>query len=118
MDTTYDPAMDVVRVAFASDDYFELAAASPAIADALSIGQLVVVVVDGTAYEIVDSGAEADDLPPIVSTSTTTTSTTTPLVLAVAPESDTDAGFSNAAMALMAALAAAATLAILAARKS
>ncbi len=118
IDTTYDPAMDVVRVAFASDDYFELAAASPAIADALSIGQLAIVVVDGTAYEIVDSAAEADDLPPIVTTSTTTTSTTTPLVLGLAPESDTDAGLSNAAMALMAALAAAATLAILAARKS
>jgi Ca-activated chloride channel family protein len=118
IDTTYDPAMEVVRVAFASDDYFKLAASSSAIADALAIGQLVIVVLDGTAYEIVDIEAEADDLPTTVTSSTSTTPTTTPLVFGAGPEGDTDGGLSSAAIALMAALGAAATLAVLAARKN
>ena len=118
IDTTYDPAMEVVRVAFASDDYFDLAAASPAIADALAVGQLVIVVVDGTAYEIVEVGEETDDLPMTVTSSTTTTTTTAQLVLGAGPEDDVDNGLSTAAIALMSALAAAAALALFAARKS
>jgi hypothetical protein len=57
MDTSYDPeAMTTLRVPFLSDDYFTLADSRSELGDAFALGQNVIIVVEGTAYEVV--GAE------------------------------------------------------------
>ncbi len=119
IDTTYDPTMERVRVAFGSDDYFGLATSSPTMASTLAVGQHVIVVADGVAYEIVDAGADSDELPIIIIEPTDTTTTSAALVLGTGPGgSDTADDRSIAAIALAAALAVAAALALVAARKS
>ena len=118
IDTTFDPDMERVRVAFGSDDYFTLAASSPTMASILAVGQSVIVVADGIAYEIVDGGSDSDELPVTITEPAETTTTSAALVLATGPDSDTDGDRSIAAIALVAALAAAAALALVAARKT
>ncbi len=119
IDTTYDPTMERVRVAFGSDDYFALATSSPTMASTLAVGQHVIVVADGVAYEIVDAGADSDELPIIIIEPTDTTTTSAALVLGTGPGgSDAADDRSIAVIALAAALAAAAALALVAARKS
>ena len=119
VDTTYDPDMELVRIAFGSDDYFTLASSSQTTAAAMAAGPRVIVVVDGTAYEIVSDGSAVDELPEVVgSDETSTTSTSEAFVLGNGPADDSAAqGLSAAAIALMAALAAAAALALFAARR-
>jgi Ca-activated chloride channel homolog len=57
-DTTYDPQkMTTTKVAFLSADYFKLSALRADIAAALALGQKVIVMVDGKAYEVVADGA-------------------------------------------------------------
>lgn len=64
IDTGYDPdLMQPRRVAFLSDDYFTLSRARPEIAAALALGQRVILVADGVAYEIVSNG---EQVPPVV----------------------------------------------------
>lgn len=59
-DTAYDPAqMKPQQISFLSADYFALMEARPDVAAALALGSRVVVVVDGMAYEIIDSGLPA-----------------------------------------------------------
>lgn len=54
-DTSFDPdRMQPVRLAFLSEDYFNLAEGRPEISAALALGSRVIVVYAGTAYEIVD----------------------------------------------------------------
>ncbi|MCD4673735.1 MAG: VIT and VWA domain-containing protein [Anaerolineaceae bacterium] len=70
MDTAYDPeTMTTQKVSFLSTDYFALAAARQEAGAALALGERVIVVVDGTAYEVVaEGGASSDvDLPEEVS---------------------------------------------------
>ncbi len=56
-DTTYDLAsMPVTKVSFLSEDYFALANSRPELADAFAVGERVIVVVDGRAYEVVPEG--------------------------------------------------------------
>ncbi|NPV86917.1 MAG: VWA domain-containing protein [Anaerolineae bacterium] len=63
VDTRFDAArMKPLRVAFLSKEYFTLAAARPDIAAALAIGERVVVVVDGQAYQIVGQTEQTDAL--------------------------------------------------------
>ncbi|MFN2148183.1 MAG: VIT domain-containing protein [Anaerolineales bacterium] len=53
-DTQYDPEnMATHKVPFLSADYFDLAAVRPDIGPALALGERVLVVIDGQAYEIV-----------------------------------------------------------------
>jgi hypothetical protein len=59
-DTTYDSSMDSVKVGFGSDDYFALMAAHPEWGYYFSVGQEVIVVLDGTAYQVSEG-----DFPPI-----------------------------------------------------
>ncbi len=82
MDTAYDPsAMDAQQVGFLSDDYFALTAAVPALGDYFALGQRVIAVYDGVAYEVVDGTGEpvavpvvvADDTPEPVAISAATT---------------------------------------------
>jgi len=52
-DTTFDPStMTTVKVQFASDDYFALLSANPDLADAFALGEKVIAVIDGVAYEV------------------------------------------------------------------
>ncbi len=57
-DTQYVPGtagtpVPMVTIKFASDDYFAFAAAHPELADALALGDQVIIVVNGTVYQIV-----------------------------------------------------------------
>ncbi len=52
-DTAYDPkAMTSTRLAFLSDAYLKLAASRPDIAAALALGNKIILVVDGKAYQV------------------------------------------------------------------
>jgi Ca-activated chloride channel family protein len=61
IDTAFDPAtMTTVRVPFLSEDYFDLAAARPEIGAAFAIGERVIALADGVAYEVVEADAPGD----------------------------------------------------------
>ena len=52
-DTAYEPdSMQTVPVAFLSDAYFDLLDARPELADYFALGERVIVVLDGVAYEV------------------------------------------------------------------
>ncbi len=67
-DTTFDPqTMKTVKVPFLSEDYFKLSEARPEIAAAFALGERVIVLSDGTAYEVVPAdtlGSSSLTLPP------------------------------------------------------
>jgi len=66
IDTAYDPdKMKAQQVAFLSPDYFALAQSRPDVGAALAIGDLIIVVVDGKAYEVTAEGSPSGpiDLP-------------------------------------------------------
>lgn len=53
-DTTFEPdTMETEKIVFLSDDYFDLITEMPALTDYFAIGDQVIVVIDGTAYEVV-----------------------------------------------------------------
>ncbi len=53
VDTQYDPAkMKATAITFLSDEYFALLDKYPDLKDALALGDHVIVVVDGAAYEV------------------------------------------------------------------
>jgi Ca-activated chloride channel family protein len=53
-DTTFQPdTMETVKVEFLSDAYFDLLAEMPELADYFALGDAVIVVIDGVAYEVV-----------------------------------------------------------------
>jgi len=59
-DTTYDSSMDTVKLGFGSEDYFALITAHPESGQYFSVGQELIVVLDGTAYQVSEG-----DFPPI-----------------------------------------------------
>jgi Ca-activated chloride channel family protein len=59
-DTTFDSSMETVKVGFSGEDYFALIAAHPEWGHYFSVGQEVIVVLDGTAYQVSEG-----DFPPI-----------------------------------------------------
>jgi Ca-activated chloride channel family protein len=64
-DTAFDPSQVATqKVGFGSETYFELLSARPDLGTYFSLGDRVIVVVDGVAYEVAESGASAIDLPP------------------------------------------------------
>jgi uncharacterized protein (UPF0261 family) len=76
-DTAYDPnTMKLQKVAFLSADYFNLAKSRPDVAAALALGEQVIVVVDGQAYEVVAQGSNTQPL--VVPTVIAKTLTSTP----------------------------------------
>jgi Ca-activated chloride channel homolog len=85
-DTAFDPEKQTTtKVAFLSDDYFALVKDSPDLAGALALGNRVIVVFNGTAYEVVSSGTastpivlQATVTPPVVIPSVSTVATATP----------------------------------------
>ena len=55
-DTAFDPQkMQTVKVTFLSDDYFALSKARPELAAAFALGERVIAISDGTAYEVVEA---------------------------------------------------------------
>ena len=62
-DTAFDPERQVTtQVPFLSDDYFALVKSSPDLAGALALGERVIVVFNGTAYEVTASGTSSTPL--------------------------------------------------------
>jgi Ca-activated chloride channel family protein len=63
MDTAYDPGkMKPIQVSFLSDDYFKLANSRADIGAALALGERVIALIDGKAYEIVVAGTQTAPL--------------------------------------------------------
>jgi len=63
-DTTFDPdRMEAVPVSFGSDDYFALVTARPDRGRYFSLGSHVIVVLEGTAYEVREGDAPPLALP-------------------------------------------------------
>jgi Ca-activated chloride channel family protein len=68
-DTAFDPdKMETVKVAFLSADYFSLANSRPELAAAFALGQSVIAISDGIAYEILPEGEPTGpvDIPPTI----------------------------------------------------
>ena len=64
-DTSFDPSrMSTTRVGFGSDAYFDLLAARPGWGDYLALGERVIFVAEGTAYEVVEGEAGPVQVPP------------------------------------------------------
>ncbi len=60
-ETTFDPStMTTVKVQYLSDDYFALIAARPALASAFALGEKVIAIDNGTAFEVT-----AEEQPPL-----------------------------------------------------
>lgn len=63
VDTAYDPeTMEPLAVPFLSEDYFTLANARPDLAAALALGSQVIILVNDTAYQVVDEDARGDPI--------------------------------------------------------
>jgi Ca-activated chloride channel family protein len=61
-DTQFDPSkMTTKKIEFGSDAYFALTANNPDLGKYFALGSRVIVVVNGTAYEITDTGVGASD---------------------------------------------------------
>lgn len=64
-DTTFDPSqVTPQQVGFSGETYFDLLAARPDLGVYFALGDRVIVVVDGMAYEITETGSGSIDLPP------------------------------------------------------
>jgi Ca-activated chloride channel family protein len=64
-DTLFDPdKMTPVQVSFGSDDYFDLIAARPEWGRYFALGDHVIVVLEGTAYEVREGDAPPVEVPP------------------------------------------------------
>ncbi len=99
-DTAYDPqAMKAVQVSFLSPDYFKLVASRVDLASAFALGENVIVVVEGKAYQVVadNSSVPPVDIPPTLPAPTGTAvppvqNTPTPALTSTAiPTASTDA---------------------------
>jgi Ca-activated chloride channel family protein len=63
VDTRFDPdSMKTKKVAFLSDDYFDLVGARPELAAAFALGEEVIAFADGTAYEVVAEDERGDKI--------------------------------------------------------
>ncbi len=90
IDTAFDPdKMKTQRIVFLSPDYFALAQSRPDIGAALAIGDKLIVVIDGKAYEITAEGSPSSPVglpatltPTVVSPTEPVNGTATPSPLA------------------------------------
>ena len=65
IDTAFDPSrMNAAQVGFGSQGYFDLLASRPEWGDYLALGERVIFVADGTAYEVVEGEGEPVQVPP------------------------------------------------------
>lgn len=64
IDTRFDPDnMDTIQIPFLSPQYFDLLERYPDLGAALALGERVIVLAEGAAYEIIDADEEGDPLP-------------------------------------------------------
>jgi Ca-activated chloride channel family protein len=64
-DTTFDPSrLTTQKIGFGGETYFDLLAARPDLGAYLALGDRVIVVVDGVAYEVAEAGGGAVTIPP------------------------------------------------------
>jgi Ca-activated chloride channel family protein len=64
IDTAYDPAtMEAAQVGFMSDGYLDLVLAVPVLGDCFALGERVIAVYDGVAYETVSGPGEEITMP-------------------------------------------------------
>jgi len=76
LDTAFDPEQFTPEaVGFASDTYFDLLAAAPELGQYFAIGQQVVVVYNGVAYQVVEGEGNSTVTIPTSNNDTSTTST-------------------------------------------
>jgi Ca-activated chloride channel family protein len=74
-DTTFDPdKMTPIPLSFGSDDYFALIAARPEWGRYFALGNHVIVVVEGSAYEAREGEAPPVEAPPVEAPATSATS--------------------------------------------
>ena len=97
IDTTFDgDRMTASRIGFGSDDYFELLAARPEWGRYFALGRRVIVVLDGTAYEVVEGEGDPVEVPPaatpIVTPEPTSDSEPEAVTVTVADDPDVDVG--------------------------
>jgi Ca-activated chloride channel family protein len=81
VDTAYDPEQkQAIQIAFLSKDYFDLLAARPDLAAAFALGQRVIALANGKAYEVVPQGASVPpvEIPPADAQAITPQSTPAP----------------------------------------
>jgi Ca-activated chloride channel family protein len=79
-DTTFDPSrMTTVKVGFGSDEYFELLAARPDWGLYFAVGERVIFVVEGTAYEVAEGGGGPVEIPPTLVPEPTSSAPATPV---------------------------------------
>jgi Ca-activated chloride channel family protein len=65
IDTAFDPSkMTTSKIGFGSDSYFDLLGARPEWGLYLALGERVIFVAEGTAYETVEGTGEPVDIPP------------------------------------------------------
>lgn len=90
VDTTFDPeSMQTQKVTFLSNDYFSLTEARPDLAAGFALGQRVIALSEGVAYEVV---ATTEDVEPVILPPTYTPSPEapnpllTPTAIDLAPE--------------------------------
>jgi Ca-activated chloride channel family protein len=67
IDTAYDmDKMATAKISFGSDNYFELLAARPEWGKYFALGPHVIVVLEGTAYEVMEGDAPEVEVPPTI----------------------------------------------------
>ncbi len=92
VDTTFDAdKMTAVRVGFGSDDYFELIASRPEWGRYFAQGTRVIVVLEGTAYEVVEGESDSVDIPPAETPEPKPTEPSDAKATPTATDSDTEA---------------------------
>jgi len=75
-DTDYDPSkMSTIKVGLYSDDYFELIAARPEWGQFFALGERVIVMLDGKAYETVPGAGQPVQIPSTLTPEPTRTPT-------------------------------------------
>jgi hypothetical protein len=80
-DTTFDPdTMKTVQVSFGSDDYFALMASRPEWGRYFALGDHVIVLLEGTAYEVREGAAPPVTPPASVTPATGASPGQTPIV--------------------------------------
>ena len=88
MDTAFDPEkMTTLKISFLSKDYFALAENRPDVAGGLALGNRVIIVIDGVAYEVVEEDVtntpvvlpKTPDIPTIMNNERTSFPTSYPV---------------------------------------
>ena len=100
IDTTFDPSrMTTVQVGFGSDGYFDLLAARPEWGAYFALGERVVFMAEGTAYEVVEGEGGPVEIPP-AQTPEPTRPTATPVAGGETPPTEPGSGVCTGALVM------------------